>query len=368
MGGWIVIKKMGRYVLIVMAFSLVLGMTAGCGSKEEKVKTAKPVMAPGPAETTAPLAALPAVQPAVPEQKADDAGIAVEVDGAQMTKAQLNAELTKRLAMLKEQIPADKREEAKAEIRKGLIDGFVNRTLLNREIAAKKVMATEKEIAEVMEDMKSQLPPGMTMDDFVKKNQIDLAKLRDDFELSIKVKKLIEKEGTRIKVADKEIADFYENNKDKFRKPENVHARQILVSKSPGDTKKNLTEKMAKAKDLRKKLLEGADFAELAAKNSDSPSKQVGGDLGTFTRGQMVKPFEDAAFSQEKNAIGPVVETDFGFHIIQVLDHQASQVMKLDKDTKQRISAHLENQKWQNAFDGIVKKLKATANIVVYGT
>jgi peptidyl-prolyl cis-trans isomerase C len=368
MGGWIVIKKIGRHVLIVMVFALVLGMTAGCGSKEEKAKTAKPVMAPGPAETTAPVAALPAVQPAVPEQKADDAGIAVEVDGVQMTKAQLNTELTKRLAMLKEQIPADKHEQAKAEIRKGLIDGFINRTLLNREIAAQKVTATEKEIAEVMESMKSQLPPGVTMDEFMKKNQIDIATMRADFEMSIKVKKLIEKEGTRIKVADKEISDFYEKNKDKFRKPETVHARQILVSKSPEDTKKNLTEKMARAKDLRKKLLEGADFADLAAKNSDCPSKQVGGDLGTFTRGQMVKPFEDAAFSQEKNAIGPVVETDFGFHIIQVLDHQASQVVKLDKDTKQRITAHLGNQKWQGAFDGIVKRLKASANIVVYGT
>jgi len=118
---------------------------------------------------------------------------------------------------------------------------------------------------------------------------------------------------------------------------------------------------------VRKKLLGGADFADLAAKNSDCPSKQAGGDLGTFARGQMAKPFEDAAFSQKKNAIGPVVETNFGFHIIQVLDHQASQVVKLDKDTKQRINAYLEGQKRQGAFDGIVKRLKAAANIVIYG-
>jgi peptidyl-prolyl cis-trans isomerase C len=368
MGGWIVIQKMGRYVLIVMAFSLILGVTAGCGSKEEKAKTAKPVMAPGPAETTAPVAALPAVQPAVPEKKADDAGIAVEVDGAKMTKAQLNAELTKRLAMLKGQIPAEKLEPAKAEIRKGLIDDFVLRTLLSREVVAKKVIATEEEIAAVMAEMKSQLPAGTTMDELVKKNQINVAKMRDDIGINIKINKMIEQElGTRVKITDKEIADFYKKNRDKFKKPETVHARHILVTKVPEDTKKNLTDKKAKAEDLRKKLLGGADFADLAAKNSDCPSKQAGGDLGTFARGQMVKPFEDAAFSQEKNAIGPVVETDFGFHIIQVLDHQTSQVVKLDKDTKQRINAYLGNQKRQGVFDGIVKRLKAAANIVVYG-
>jgi peptidyl-prolyl cis-trans isomerase C len=376
-----VIQKIGRYIMIVTACSLILGMTVGCGSKEEKAKTAKPVIAPGPAETTAapaavptavqeaaPVAALPAVHPAVPEKKADAAGVAVEVDGVKMTKAQLNAELQKRLAMLKGQIPADKLENAKAEIRKGLVDEFVMSTLLNKEVAAKKVTATEKEIAAVMEEMKSQLPAGVTMDELIKKNRIDVAKMRDDIGMNIKINKLIEKAlGGKIKITDKETADFYEKNKDKFTKPETVHARHILVSRVPADTEKNLTDKKAKAEDLRKKLLGGADFADLAAKNSDCPSKQAGGDLGTFTRGQMVKPFEDAAFSQEKNAIGPVVETDFGFHIIQVLDHQASQVVKLDTDTKQRINTYLESEKRKSAFDGIVKGLKAAANIVVYG-
>ena len=375
------IQKIGRYIMIVTACSLILGMTVGCGSKEEKVKTAKPVIAPGPAETTAapaavptavqeaaPVATLPAVHPAVPEKKADAAGVAVEVDGVKMTKAQLNTELQKRLAMLKGQIPADKLEHAKAEIRKGLVDEFVMRTLLNKEVAAKKVTASDKEIAAVMEEMKSQLPAGVTMDELIKKNRIDVAKMRDDIGMNIKINKLIEKAlGGKIKITDKETTDFYEKNKDKFTKPETVHARHILVSRVPEDTEKTLTDKKAKAEDLRKKLLGGADFADLAAKNSDCPSKQAGGDLGTFARGQMVKPFEDAAFSQEKNAIGPVVETDFGFHIIQVLDHQASQVVKLDTDTKQRINTYLESEKRKSAFDGIVKGLKAAANIMVYG-
>jgi peptidyl-prolyl cis-trans isomerase C len=373
MGGWIVIQKFGRYMMIVMACSLVLGMMVGCGSKEEKAKNAQPVIAPGPAETPAAQAAVPepapaAEQPAAPPKKGDAAGIAVEVDGVKMTKTQLNAELQKKLAMIKGQIPADKLEQAKSEIRKALVDEFVMRNLLNKEIAAKKVTASDKEIAAVMDEMKSQLPAGMTMDELIKKNKIDLAKMREDIGMNIKINKLIEQTlGGKIKITDKETAEFYEKNKDKFTKPETIHARHILVSKVPEDTEKSLTEKKAKAEDLRKKLLGGADFADLAAKNSDCPSKQAGGDLGTFARGQMVKPFEDAAFSQEKNAIGPVVETDFGFHIIQVLDHQASQVVKLDAETKQRINNYLEGQKKKDAFEGIAKRLKAAANIVVYG-
>jgi peptidyl-prolyl cis-trans isomerase C len=376
-----VIQKIGRYMMIVMVCSLILGLAVGCGSKEEKAQTAKPVIAPGPAETAAtpaavpaavpeaaPVAALPAGQPGVSEKKADAAGVAVEVDGAKMTKAQLNAEVLKKLAMLKGQIPAESIEQAKAEIRKSLVEEFVMRTLLSKEIAAKKVTASDKEVSAVMEGMKADLPAGMTMDELIKKNKIDIAKMREDIGMNIKLNKLIDQTmGGKIQITDKEASDFYDKNKDKFTKPETVHARHILVSKVQGDTEKGLTEKKAKAEDLRKKLLGGADFADLAAKNSDCPSKQAGGDLGTFTRGQMVKPFEDAAFSQEKNAIGPVVETDFGFHIIQVLDHQASHVVKLDAETKQGLKAYLESEKRKTAFEGMVKGLKAAANIVVYG-
>jgi peptidyl-prolyl cis-trans isomerase C len=376
-----VIQKIGRYIIIVMACLLVLGLMVGCGSKDEKAKSAQPVIAPGPADTPAVQAPVPeaapaavpeavpaAAKPVAPEKKGDTAGIAVEVDGVKMTKAQLNAELQKKLTMLKGQIPADKLEQAKSEIRKALIDEFVMRNLLNKELDAKKITVSDKEIGAIMEEMKSQLPAGVTMDELVKKNKIDMAKMREDVGMNIKINKLIEQSlGGKIKIADKETTDFYEKNKDKFTKPETVHARHILVSKVPEDTEKTLTEKKAKAEDLRKKLQGGADFADLAAKSSDCPSKQAGGDLGTFSRGQMVKPFEDAAFSQEKNAIGPVVETDFGFHIIQVLEHQAAQVVKLDVETKQRINNYLEGQKRKDAFEGIAKKLKAAANIVVYG-
>ena len=216
--------------------------------------------------------------------------------------------------------------------------------------------------------MKTQLPAGTTMDEMLKKNNIDPAQMRDEIGMNIRINKLIMKElGGKVTVTDKEISDFYNKNLDKFKKPESIHARHLLVSNTPGDTDKIKAEKKAKAEELRKQLAAGADFAELAKKNSDCPSKESGGDLGTFTRGQMVKPFEDAAFSQEKNAIGPVVETEFGFHIIQVLEHVSPQVAKLDGEMKKQIQAFLERQKQQGAFDALVKRLRAAANIVVYG-
>jgi peptidyl-prolyl cis-trans isomerase C len=371
-----VINKIEKNVLVMAALLLLFISVGGCGSKDDKAaKAAQPVMAPAPVldavpSATAPTSPVaPSASPAIESKKeASASGIAVEVDGVKLTKDQLEAEMQKKLAMLKNQIPVENLEQAKVEIRRGIVDEFIVRTLLNKEIGVKKVTATEKEIADVLETMKKQLPPGVTLDEMLKKNNIDQAKMREEIGMNIRVNKLVMQElGGKVKITDKEITDFYNKNLDKFKKPESVHARHLLVAKASGDTDKTKAEKRTKAEELRKTLVAGADFAEVAKKNSDDPSKENGGDLGTFTRGQMVKPFEDAAFSQAKNAIGPVVETDFGFHVIQVLDHQSPQVAKLDGDMKKQIQAYLESQKQQAAFDALVKRLKAGAHIVVYG-
>jgi peptidyl-prolyl cis-trans isomerase C len=369
-----VIKKIGKNLVIMTALLLILLSVSGCASKEEKTATAaKPVMAPAPVTDAAPAAAASPVAPTTPpavesKKSAAESNIAVEVDGARLTKDQLEADTQKKLATLKGQIPTEGLEQAKVEIRRGVVDEFVVRTLLKKEIGTKKVTATEKEVADVLASMKTQLPAGMTMDEVLKKNKIDPAQMREEIGTNIRINKLIMQElGGKVAVADKDINDFYNKNLDKFKKPESVHARHLLVSNAPGDTDKIKAEKKAKAEELRKQLAGGADFADLAKKNSDCPSKENGGDLGTFARGQMVKPFEDAAFSQEKNAIGPVVETDFGFHIIQVLEHLSPQTAKLDDELKKQIRSFLERQKQQETFDALVKRLRAAANIVVHG-
>lgn len=70
-------------------------------------------------------------------------------------------------------------------------------------------------------------------------------------------------------------------------------------------------------KELKSQLDNGADFAQLAQQHSDCPSSQRGGDLGSFSRGQMVKPFEDTAFNLEVGSTSDVVQTDFGYHLIR---------------------------------------------------
>lgn len=365
-------------LFLALLFCVALGI-GGCSSGGEKPAVeGKPVIAPGPVSEGA--AVPPAAAPSAPEAPAapvsaapkgkagGDGTVAVEVDAARLTFKALDKEVEQKMALLKEQIPPNSLEQARAEIRKGIIDDFVMRTLLQKEVVRQKMTASEQEVGEILKAMKANLPPGVTMEELLKRNNIDAAKMREEITMNIQINKLVLAElGGKVTVSDKEIADFYQKNRDKFTKPETVRARHLLIALAAGDSDKIKAEKKAKAEELRKELVAGADFAALAKKHSDCPSKEKGGDLGSFTRGQMVPPFEEAVFSQKKNEIGPVVATEFGFHIIQVLDREAAQVMALDGEAKKKITPFLEQQKQQVAFEGLVKRIKAKANIVVYG-
>lgn len=317
--------------------------------------------APTDKATTKPVASpLPAAKPITPSS------IVAQVDDAKLTRGQLDVEISKSMAALSGKVPPDRLPEATARIKKQIIHDFIVRTLLGKEVRRMKIEATDKEINEGLTDLKNSLPSGTTMDEMMKKNAITPEKLREEVSLGIRINKLVSLEPVgKSKPTEKEINAFYKKNKDKFKMPESVHARHILIAKNKGDNDAARTKQKAKAEDIRKQLIAGADFGEVAKTSSDCPSKANGGELGSFKKGEMVKPFEDAAFSQKPKEIGPVVETDFGYHIIQVLEHNQPQTSPLDNNTKAQITAFLQQQKRYEAFNGLLNRLKAKANIVV---
>ena len=126
--------------------------------------------------------------------------------------------------------------------------------------------------------------------------------------------------GEKITPSGKDVEAYYKSYvKTTFSHPEQAHARHILISVAENATDKEKAEAKAKAATVLSQLKQGADFAKLANQYSDDPgNKENGGDLGFFSRGQMVKPFEDAAFKLKPGQISDLVESRFGYHIIKL--------------------------------------------------
>ncbi len=373
-------------IVVFLGSVLCLGGIGACskedkaapaGDKQAVAAPAEAVSSPDPAKAETPAVKMEEVMtlpgagsspPAPGKASPAAAGVIIEVDGSQLTQAQLEAAIKKKVAELKINKTEAGAKEIRANLRKQILDEFVVRTLLRNEAARQQIAVSDKEVAETTDNLRKNLPPGVTLENIVKESGMTKEQMRQEIREGIQVNKLVlaslKGKGT---ATDSEILEFYRENKARFKVPESVRVRHILVKKTEGDDEKAKAEKRAKAEDLRKQLVSGADFAAVASKHSDCPSKESGGDLGVFTRGQMVKPFEDAAFSQQKDAIGPVVESEFGYHVIQVLERNNPKTLELDARLKAMISSFLEQKRREEAFAGLVARLRAKANIVVHG-
>jgi peptidyl-prolyl cis-trans isomerase D len=157
-------------------------------------------------------------------------------------------------------------------------------------------------------------------------------------------------------VADAQLRSVYSASMDNFRTPERIKVRHILIKttdKSEADKKQALV----KAEDLLKQLKGGADFAALAKQNSDDTgSGQNGGELDWVVRGQTVPEFEKVAFSLKPKELSGIVTTQYGYHIIQLLDKQPARVMPFE-EVKANLADQLKN-------EGLTEKVQSIADQV----
>lgn len=150
--------------------------------------------------------------------------------------------------------------------------------------------------------------------------------------------------AAKAKATDDDVKAFYEKNKDQFALPERVKARHILVRPAPdaADMNKAKADAKAKLEDIAKKIKAGAKFADMARKFSDDPgSARMGGDLGEFGRGVMIKPFEETAFALKKGEMSGIIETEFGYHVILVEDKKdpsARPLSEVSADIKKNLN------------------------------
>ncbi len=199
----------------------------------------------------------------------------------------------------------------------------------------------------------------------IKELEMAESDLRDYTRRDLVITNFIEKTIVpKITVSEEDAKKFYEQNADKFTRPESVKASHILIGtdqKMSADDKKAAREKAEK---LRKEVAGGADFAALAKGNSTCPSSQQGGDLGFFGKGQMVPAFEQAAFTLKPGEISEVVETQFGYHIIKVTEKKAAE--KVDfKEVRTRIEDYLKNQKVGAAVNEYLAEARKNAKVEV---
>jgi peptidyl-prolyl cis-trans isomerase C len=249
------------------------------------------------------------------------------------------------------------------EIRGQVLENLIARELLYQESQKKGIKISEEEVNEQLVSLKGQFPNEEEFNKALKRMNLTEASIKEKLARDLSLKKLIDHEvAPKVKLSDMDIRAFYENNPETFKQPERVKASHILVKVDPKADASQKAEAQKKIDLVQAKLQKGEDFGALAKEYSEGPSGPKGGELGYFTRGQMVKPFEDAAFAMKPGEVSGKVETRFGYHLIKVTDKTPETTMSYD-DVKDRLGEFLKQKKMQEEINVYVKRLEEQAKI-----
>lgn len=226
-----------------------------------------------------------------------------EMDGATFKTSDLYTEMTK-------QMPEG--QEA------SMLDSLMTLKLIELEAASAGVDVKDADLQAELDKIKKNFGSDEEFEAALQQNQMTLEALSDQIKTQMKLRQIFEKQNP---VSEDDLKAYYDKNKDKFATtPKQVTASHILLA----------TKEEAEA--VLAELKAGKDFATLAkAKSQDPGSKDKGGELGSFGRGEMNAGFEEAAFSLAKGQMSEVVEAESGFHIIKVTDVKEAVIPTYDE-------------------------------------
>jgi len=249
------------------------------------------------------------------------------------------------------------------EIKKEVLENLINRELLYRESQRKAIKVDEAAINEQVTTLKRRFPDEDEFKTALIKANLSEAGLKARIKRGVAIQQFIDTYiAKKATVSDQEIKALYESRPGFFKQPEQVRASHILIKVDPKADESQRAVARKKIEKIRQKLQQGEDFAALAKEFSQGPSSVKGGDLGYFGRGQMVKPFEKAAFGLTPGDVSGIVETRFGYHLIKVIERRPETTIAFE-DIKNRLGRYLMQEKVRREVSLYVQKLKEKVKV-----
>lgn len=350
-----------KYLQLVAAISLIVFQAGQALSEEAKTAQPKQESVTKTADAAKPdTTAKPAA-----DAKADDAAkkspgdTMVKVNGTTITRA----EMDRAMKVLAAQNQMGKQAPASKSAEDAVMDQLISAELLYQAGTKLGITDLDKQVADKVAQGKAKFKSDAEYENALKSAGLTPKGLEELLRKDVVINNLVVKEIVpKVTVSDADARKFYDENIDKFKRPEQIKASHILCKVDPKASAEEKKKAKEKAASLLKEIKAGKDFAELAKTNSDCPSSKQGGDLGLFGKGQMVPSFESAAFALKQGEVSDVVETQFGYHIIKVTEKKDAGAAKFE-EVKDRIQDYLKNQKTQKGVLDYIAQLKEKAKI-----
>lgn len=250
-------------------------------------------------------------------------------------------------------------------LQRQVLDQLIAQKLLWQEANRQGFVATPAEVEQALERLRKRYQTEEAYLQGLEQNGLTAETYREGLKREISVQHWVrETIAQGITVADAEVHDYYVKNRAQFVQPEGINARHVLIKVGPDADEATVAAARKKIEPVLAKARQGADFAELAKQYSQGPSAPRGGALGLVPRGQLVKPFEDAAFALKPGEISDIVRTRYGFHIIKLEARRESGVAP-EKEVVPSIRNYLSSTKVQELVQDRVRTLREKGSVEI---
>lgn len=254
-------------------------------------------------------------------------------------------------------------------IQKKALENIINGELIYKYAKENKLdNIDKKEIDQEVKDLKKKLPKGDSLEKVLKRSNMTLDALREEFKKDMVVVKVSKAKGEELTkkaqatVDEAFMREYYKKNLEKFREPEQLHLRSILVKADPSGGQRVWNESRKKAEEISKLAKDGKDFGKLAQERSEDPFAKQGGDMGWAHKGSLFPEIEDAAAKLKTGEISEPVMTIYGYHVIKVEGRKPSVQKKFEELNHKKLENELEQkehkQLWSAWLDGLKKGSK----------
>jgi peptidyl-prolyl cis-trans isomerase C len=350
---------------VVRMFPLLVALVLSACSRSTPASAqtenpATPAAAQG--QTTAGQAQTPA-EPTLKPVPAELPEIIARVNGEPINKVDFEKAVKNIEANAGGPVPPDQRDR----VYRGVLDQMIGFRLLIQETKSRKMVVPDAELDKRIAQIRSRFPSEEAFKQALQQQNVTVEDVRTDTLNDMLVGNMLQAEvAPKVSITPEQVNDFYQKNPAQFQQPERVRASHILVGfpQNADEAAKNVAR--TKAGEILKDIKAGKDFAELAKQHSTDPgSGKNGGDLGFFQKGQMVPPFEQAAFALKPGETSDLVESQFGVHIIRMMERQTGRVVPLD-EVRPKIEQYLEGQGRQQQTQAFVETLKAKGKIEIF--
>lgn len=289
--------------------------------------------------------------------------VRAKVGSAEITDKDINALLDMKVKQLEARGPVT--EDEKAKLRKQILDYLISVKIVQMEAQKQGIVITDADLDAALKSKIEMIGGQAKFDERLQMMGMPVELFKQQLANSLVIEKLKEKVTATVpKVTEEEAKAFFDGNQQLFDMPESVQASHILVKVDKDASEDVVKEAKKKIDDILKQArAKDADFGELAKKYSDDPTAAArGGDLGTFGRGQMVKEFEDVAFTLNVGKISDPIRTQFGWHIIKVTKHNKEGLRSFD-EVKEDLMRYLNDKATEEAFLKFVDELKTKVEV-----